>query len=363
MSENIKNSETPAIVLPEPGSLLISSSPHIRGRDSVAQVMLLVVLCLLPACFAGIWFFGFPALKVMLLCTCFCIFFEYLWCEVAKQPQTITNMSAALTGLILALNLSANAPWWLCMVGSFIAIVIAKQVFGGIGQNPFNPAAVARVALLVGFTKPMTDWVAPTAGKIFGLGTGVDATTCATPLALAKASVGSAEKMAQFTTPEFLWPCFTGNIGGCIGETSALALIIGGVALLLLRVVKCHIPIAILVTVFVFTFIANKFDPSLTPGPMFHLLTGGVLIGAFFMATDMVTSPVTSIGAIIFGVGIGVIACIVRIWGGFPEGMSFAIVIMNAFVPLIDKMCYKRPFGWQPGMGRAVLQPRRGEIK
>lgn len=334
--------ENKTIKMPVPGSLVISSSPHLHDKSTVSKIMLQVLLCLLPAAAAAIWFFGLPALKVMVYCMAFCMIFEYLWCKLMKTPNTLRDYSAAVTGLILAMNLPSHAQWWLCIVGSFVAIIVAKQVFGGLGQNPFNPATVGRVALLVGFTGPMTtQWVDPTPGALLGA---FDAQTCATPLTIAKAAAGNAEKMAE--VPMSYLDFFLGNMGGSLGETSVLALLIGAVGLFLFRLIKWEIPTAILATVAVFTWIVNVVSPASTPGPLFHLMTGGVMIGAFFMATDMVTSPLTRRGCLIFGAGIGIITCVIRIWGGFPEGMSFAIVIMNALVPLIDRLCYKRPFGW-----------------
>lgn len=311
--------------------------------------MLQVLLCLVPAVLAAIWFFGLPALKVMVYCVAFCMIFEYLWCKLLKQKSTLGDYSAAVTGLILALNISAHSQWWLCLVGSFVAIIIAKQVFGGLGQNPFNPAAVGRVALLVGFTGPMTtQWVAPTPGSLIGA---FDATTTATPLTLAKGCAGNVDQMAALQTAENCWHYFTGYMGGSLGETSALAILIGAAGLFAFRLIKWEIPAAILGTMAVFTWIVHLSSPATTPGPLFHLLTGGAMIGAFFMATDMVTSPMTRRGCFLFGAGIGVITCVIRIWGGFPEGMSFAIVIMNALVPLIDRFCFKRPFGWTHASG------------
>lgn len=362
MNENDMKTEQSKVRLPAEGSLILSSSPHLRTGDSTHKVMLLVILALIPAVLASVWFFGWNALRVVVYCMAFCALFEYIWCVLAKTGSTLSNLSALVTGLILALNVSPLTPWWLCLAGAFIAIIVAKQVFGGLGQNPFNPAAVARVAMLVGATGPMTMWMNPAPGAILGLADKVDAVASATPLAAAKAVAGNAAEIARYNSWDFLWNAFLGNVGGSLGETSALAILIGGIALIALRVIHCHIPLAIFVTITVFVWIVNLASPGLTPGPMFHLLTGGVMIGAFFMATDMVTSPVTHLGGVVFGVGIGVIVCVIRIWGSFPEGMSFAIVIMNALVPLIDKMCYKRPFGWHPSSVN-ILQPRRGEIK
>ena len=340
--------ENKEMKMPVPGSLIISSSPHLHDGATISGIMLQVLLCLLPAVVAAIWFFGLHALRVMALCVAFSMVFEFLWCKLMKTPNTTRDLSAAVTGLILALNLPSQAQWWLCMTGAFVAIIIAKEVFGGLGQNPFNPAAVGRVALLVGFTGPMTtQWVAP--APLFSCA--ADAASTATPLTLAKAAAGNADKMAQL--PINYLDYFLGNMGGSLGETSVLALLIGAVGLLLFRLIKWEIPVALLATVALFTWIVNLAAPAATPGPLFHLMTGGVMIGAFFMATDMVTSPLTRRGCWIFGAGIGVITCVIRIWGGFPEGMSFAIVIMNALVPLIDRLCYKRPFGWVHSHGGA----------
>ncbi len=341
-----------SIKLPEPGQLIVSSSPHVHDNSGTAKIMLQVILCLVPAILAAVWFFGLPALQVILLCTAFSILFEFGWNRLMRQHPTIGDFSAAVTGVILALNLPASAPWWMCAVGAFIAIVIAKQIYGGLGQNPFNPAAVARVALLVGFTAPMTTkWIAPQRGVFFY--DACDAVTTATPLSQANQLAGNASALAALQTSENYWNWFVGNMGGSLGETSALAILIGLAGLLAFRLIRWQIPAAILATVVVFAWIVNSVAPGVTPGPLFHLLTGGVMLGAVFMATDTVTSPVTAKGCVLFGIGIGVIASIIRIWGAYPEGMSFAIIIMNALVPLIDKVCYTRPFGWVAFRGGA----------
>ncbi len=361
MKQNTTAEQAEAVVLPPAGSLVLSTSPHVHDHETISSIMLKVLICMLPILVASVTVFGLNAIRVLLYCTAFSMLFEYLWCKAAKQPQTITDWSAAVTGVILALNLPATVPWWLCLVGSFIAIIIAKQVFGGLGQNPFNPAAVARVALLIGFAEPMTVWVKP----MQGFAKCCDLETGATVLSEAKMASGTVDAAAVFDklqSSDSLLTYFVGNMGGSLGETSALAILIGGIGLIACRLIKWEIPVAILGTAFVFTWIVNLVAPSLTPGPMFHMLTGGMMIGAFFMATDMVTSPVTHLGAFIFGALIGLLACIIRIWGGFPEGVSTAIVLMNALVPLIDRICYKRPFGWSPTSASA-LNMRRGEVK
>lgn len=359
--------ESESVILPEAGSLVLSTSPHVQDGDSVSKIMFKVILCLVPIMAASIYFFGFEALRVLLVTTVSAMVFELLWCLSTKRPQTVTDWSAAVTGIILALNLPANAPWWLCVTGSFIAVIVAKEIFGGLGQNPFNPAAVARVALLIGFAGAMTnfpDTVNP------------DIITGATPLTTAKylsqtpladLTTGATPVVAPgtgkfYSLTSHYGAFFMGDMKGSMGETCKLAILIGGLGLMFFRLIKWQIPLAMLGTTFIFTWIVNLAAPELTPGPVFHLMTGGMMIGAFFMATDMVTSPMTNMGAFIFGAAIGLISCVIRIWGAYPEGVSFAIVIMNALVPLIDRMCYRRPFGWT-STSASALNMRRGEIK
>lgn len=360
ITPEMKKTAADAIVLPEPGSLCLSSSPHVQSGETISEIMLKVLICLLPVAAAAISVFGLAAIRILLYCTASAMAFEFLWTSIAREKQTVTDWSAAVTGVILALNLPPSAPWWLCVTGSFIAIVIAKQVFGGLGQNPFNPAAVARVALLIGFAGPMTVWTKPLSGFF-----SPEILTGATPLGEAKLAAANGTAQQVFTSLESgnsLLQCFLGTTAGSLGETSALAILLGGLGLIFCRLIKWQIPFAMLGMTALFTWIVHLAAPELTPGPLFHLLSGGMMIGAFFMATDMVTSPMTNLGAFIFGAMIGLIACVIRIWGGYPEGVSFAIVIMNALVPLIDRLCYKRPFGWTPTSASA-LQMRRGEIK
>lgn len=359
--ENMK--QVDEVVLPPAGSLLLSTSPHVHQGESITTIMLKVLICLMPVVAASIAVFGFNAIRVLLYCAAFCFVFEYLWNLLLKQPQTVKDLSAVLTGVILALNLPPTAPWWLCLIGSFVAIIIAKQIFGGLGQNPFNPAAVARVALLIGFAGPMTKWTEPMQG--FLPHSVSSATTCATPLGEAQMAAGTGNADAVFhelESGDFMLQSFMGNIGGSLGETSTLAILLGGIGLILFRLIKWQIPFAIIGTTLLFTWIVNLSCPTLTPGPLFHICTGGLMLGAFFMATDMVTSPITHRGALIYGMMIGLITCVIRIWGAYPDGVSFSIVIMNALVPLIDRFCYKRPFGWSPTSASA-LQMRRNEVK
>jgi len=358
MPEEMKEAEKgEKVLLPEPSQLLLSASPHVQAPGSVADIMRKVLICLMPACAAGVAFFGLNALRIIVLTTAFCLIFEWLCCLIARRPSTLGDWSAAVTGVLLALNLPPGVPWWICMIGAFIAIAAAKAVFGGLGQNPFNPAAVARVALLVGFAEPMTTFYKPLQGFL----PSSDFVTGATPLALAKAAE-TAEEIGLLESAEKLAGGFFGFTGGSIGETCVPAILIGGIVLLFLRVISWHIPCAMLGTAFFFTWIVHLAQPALTPGPLFHLCSGGLMLGAFFMATDMVTSPITVRGKLIFGASIALIACVIRIWGAYPEGVSFAIVIMNALVPLIDRFSHKHPFGWHPANVQRYAM-RRGEVK
>ena len=321
---------TPSIQLPDATKLVVSNSPHIRGNETISKVMVQVLIALLPAVIAAVWFFGLAALKVMVLCTVGCIAVEEIWNKCAKRAPTWKDGSAAITGLLLAMNLSAGAPWWICVLGCLLAIILGKQLFGGLGFNPFNPALVARVALLIGFPSLMTSWVVPNPGNL----TACDAMTGATPLGAQGEAVASLSNL------------FTGNVGGCLGETSALALLLGGAFLVIRKLIKWQVPAAFIGTVVVISGLVHAINPEITQTPIYHVLAGGLLIGAFFMATDMVTSPMTAKGALIFGFGCGLITSVIRIWGGYPEGVSFSILFMNALTPLIDRYTIGKPFGY-----------------
>jgi electron transport complex protein RnfD len=317
---------TPTIQLPDPSRLVVSNSPHMRSGETIPKIMFTVVLAMLPACLAGIWFFGLSALKVLLLCTLSCIVFEEGWNKLFKRSSSWKDGSAIITGILLGMNLNAGVPWWVCVLGGFLAIILGKQLFGGLGFNPFNPALVARVGLLIGLPEIMTTWNATRS-------MGADVVSTATPLG-----------MAPGTTP--LNDMLTGNIGGCLGETSAIALLVGGAILIVFKLIKWEVPLAFIGSVFVITGIAHLVDPETYHSPVVHVLTGGLLLGAFFMATDMVTSPMTRTGAWIFGLGCGVMTSLIRLWGSYPEGVSFSILFMNALTPLIDRATIRKPFGF-----------------
>jgi len=322
--------ETTVVQLPDATKLVVSNSPHIRGGETISKIMVQVFIALLPAAIAAVWFFGLAALEVMVLCTAGCIAVEEIWNKCAKRSSTWKDGSAALTGLLLAMNLSSGAPWWICILGCLLAIGLGKQLFGGLGYNPFNPALVARVALLIGFPQLMTSWVVPNPGKWLAC----DALTGATPLAATGNELASISNL------------FYGNVGGCLGETSALALLIGGLFLLVRKLIKWQVPASFIGTVAIISGVAHHFNPELTPPALYHVLAGGLMIGAFFMATDMVTSPMTANGALIVGFGCGLITSVIRIWGGYPEGVSFSILFMNALTPLIDRYTIGKPFGY-----------------
>lgn len=317
----------------------LSSSPHVHSGETTREVMRAVLYSLVPACGVAVYFFGLRALVVLLIATLGCLAAEAVCQRLMGQPVTITDGSAALTGVLLALNLPPSSPWWLTLLGAVIAIVIGKQVYGGLGSNPFNPALVARVVLLISFPVQMTTWSAPAP-----LGSGLDLVTTATPLGEWKNAVmltGSLPPEMQGRSFDY----FLGNMPGCVGEVSALALLLGAAYLFWRRILTWHIPLTFLGTVVVISGVFWLISPDQYPNPLFHLLTGGLILGAFFMATDMVTSPVSIRGMLVFGMGCGVLTVLIRLYGGYPEGVSFAILLMNAATPLIDRYTRPRTFG------------------
>jgi electron transport complex protein RnfD len=314
---------------------LVSSSPHLHDGQSIAGIMRLVIIALAPASLFSIYIFGLNAVRVIVLSVASAILFEALSQRIMRRTVRIRDYSAALTGLLLALNLPPTSPWWLIVVGSFFAIVVAKQIYGGLGYNPFNPALVGRVVLLISFPVHMTArWVSPSPW-------GLDAVTTATPLGRIRESLISQGRIDLHLTQHEWLDLLIGNRAGCLGEVSVVLLLVGGIFLLAKRVISWHTPVAFIGTVWLITGIFHLVDPSRYANPSFHIITGGLFIGAFFMATDYVTSPITGRGMLIFGAGCGLITVIIRLFGSYPEGVSFAILFMNAVTPLIDR--YVRP--------------------
>ena len=324
--------------------LYVSASPHIHQNDSVRKIMWSVVIALLPALLVSIYYFGLPVLLITMVSIGSCLLFEYLIQRfLLKGDVTIGNGSAVITGLLLAFNLPANLPLWMVVVGALVAIGIGKMVFGGLGMNLFNPALVGRVFLLISYPVEMTSWPAPT--PIWNLK--IDALTGPTPLGIIKEGISHGETISEMTQmgkiPSSI-DMLIGQMGGSFGEISAIALLIGAVFLMIRKVITWHIPVAFILTAFIFAAIFNLVNPEIYANPFFHLVTGGMILGAFFMATDMVTSPTSKSGMLVFGVGCGLLTIIIRIFGAYPEGASFAILLMNAFVPLINKGFKPKPF-------------------
>lgn len=310
-------------------NLMVAPSPHIKDSLTTKQIMIHVVIALVPAVIAATYYFGIRALMMTVICVAGCVVFEHLFAMLTKRPTTIGDFSAVVTGVILACNLPAALPFWMALVGCFLAIVVIKGLFGGIGCNFANPAATARIFMLISFATPMTTWIAPR---------GVDATATATPLALlANGGEALATATPAQTLPS-LMQMFLGQRGGSLGETCALALIIGGVYLIAKGIIDWKTPVAVIGSVFVFALLFGQ-------DPFYAILSGGVMIGAFFMATDYSTSPVTDKGKVIFAVGIGFITMVIRCFCSYPEGISFAILLMNIITPHIDNLTITKPFG------------------
>ncbi|HIV17760.1 MAG TPA: RnfABCDGE type electron transport complex subunit D [Candidatus Merdivicinus intestinigallinarum] len=315
--------------------LIVSPSPHIRSERTARNIMLDVIIALCPAVIASVILFGWRAFLIEAVCVASCVLIEYLCRVLMKREQTIGDLSAVVTGLLLALNLPVTIPMWVAVFGCFIAIAVTKQLFGGIGQNFANPAIAARVILLASFGGYMTNFTAP-----FDY-SGVDAVASATPLALlaggadAVTSASSAAGGAQLPS---LMQMFLGVKAGCIGEVSALALLIGGVYLVARRVIKPITPLVFIGTVFVFSGILGA-------DPVYQILSGGLMIGAIFMATDYATTPTTNWGKVVFGLGAGLLTVLIRQYGNYPEGVSFAILLMNILTPQIDKLLTRKPLG------------------
>ena len=346
-------------------NLMVNNSPHIQSSTTIKSIMWEVCLALIPALIMGIYNFGLRALLTVVICILGAVCSEYLIQKfLRKIPTTISDGSAVLTGLLLGLCLPVYTPFWISFAGGIIAISLGKQVFGGLGQNIFNPAHVARAILLISWPAYLTTWIKTGfTTDIFAVDAvsksstlfSIDAITTATPLGLLKETAKSGQTMGCLMEQsnsiiDFVMKnlnltfsdLFLGlKLSGSIGETSKLALLIGAIFLLIRKHISWHAPVTMVITVFVGAFCYSRnLDYA-----MFHLLTGGLFLGAIFMATDMVTSPITPRGKVIFGLGCGLLTLLIRLFGSYPEGVCFSILIMNAFVPLIDKFCRKQPFG------------------
>jgi len=316
--------------------LLVSPSPHIHSVDSTDRLMRDVIIALCPALIVSILFYGWRELLLDFTTIAACVAIEWAICRFLMKKGSLFNAySAALTGLLLALNLPSSTPVWIALVGSLFAIGVVKMTFGGLGQNVFNPAMAGRVFLLISFPAAMTNWAAVSTGFIHSS----DAVTGATLLGIYKEGGVEAIKAACGVNALFF------NIGGSAGEISIIALLAGFVYLLARKVIRPYITLSIWATVALFSLTFYLIDPSTYTGPLFNLCTGGLMLGSIFMATDYVTSPMSDKGGIIFGCGIGLLTMLIRYFGSYPEGMSFAILIMNAFVPLINKFCHQKKYG------------------
>jgi electron transport complex protein RnfD len=327
-------------------TLIISPSPHQLGSNSVKKLMYGVIIALIPTTISSIVFFGLGAIVVILTAVISCVLFEYLITKyILKKESTVMDGSAALTGLLLAFNLPSNLPVWLIIIGSFVAIGIGKMTFGGLGNNPFNPALVGRVFLLISWPVQMTSWPKPSLiwEKVLGY---TDVSTGATPLGQLAEAMRNNDNMSTLAQkiPDNM-ELFVGYMGGSAGEIGGLALVLGLLWMLYKKIITWHIPISVIGSTALFTGILWLINPDAYMDPIFHLLTGGLLLGAIFMATDYVTSPMSKRGMIVYGIGIGVLTVVIRLWGSFPEGVSFAILIMNAFVPLINMYMKPKRFG------------------
>lgn len=315
-------------------SLYVSPSPHIHGGDSISKNMYGVLIALVPAFLVSLYSFGLGALIVTATSVLACVIFEYLIQRfLMKKEPTLCDGSAILTGVLLAFNVPSNLPIWIILIGALAAIGIGKMSFGGLGNNIFNPALVGRVFLLISFPAQMTTWPIADAFPM----TYTDAQTGATVLSLM--NEGALDQLPSFVD------IIVGHMSGSLGEVSAIALLIGFAFMLWKKIITWHIPVSILATVFVFTGLLHLINPVAYASPFIHLLSGGLLLGSIFMATDYVTSPMSKNGMIVYGVGIGLLTAVIRIFGSYPEGMSFAILIMNAFTPLINSYIKPKHFG------------------
>ena len=315
-------------------NLAVSSAPHLVSKMDTRNTMAMVILALVPSFLVSIYVFGMRVILLTLVCVVASVGFEWIYNKAMKKRQTAGDCSAALTGVLIAFNVPSNFPYWMAVIGCFVAIIIVKQLYGGIGRNIVNPAITARIVLFISFATEMTTWPTPRMAA-------TDAVTSATPLGiLAEGSVSDLPSNTEM---------FLGFIGGSMGEVSAVALLIGGLFLIWKKVISPIIPACFIGTVFVIAFLYYSFsgdvDASALDMAIFHVCAGGVMLGAFFMATDYVTSPIMPLGKVIMGVGCGIITMVVRLWGAYPEGVSFSILLMNIMTPLIDQLCIKLTYG------------------
>ena len=325
--------------------LNISGSPHVHSDESTKKIMWRVNLALVPMLLTGIAFFGLNALLISLVSVACCCLFQWLIEKfILKVPSTVCDGSAVVTGLLLAFNVPATADMiWLVALGALVAIGVGKMSFGGLGKNPFNPALVGRVFMLISFPVQMTTW--PTVGKWFPMS--LDTVSGATPLGVIKEGLKNGQSMSEIMANNdlpSLMDIFLGHMGGSFGEVCALAILIGAIYLLCCKIISWHIPVAFIGTAFIFSCILWLADPTQFIDPVTTILTGGIMLGACFMATDMVTSPMSKSGQLIFGAGCGLLTIIIRNWGAYPEGVSFAILLMNSVTPLINRWCKPQRF-------------------
>lgn len=299
--------------------LIVSPSPHDENYTKTSTIMLNVIIALIPALAAAVWFFGMRVITLTAVCVSSCILFEWICRKIMKRENTISDLSAVVTGVILAMNLPVTLPYWVAVIGAFVAIVIVKQLFGGLGQNFANPAITARIVLMVSFPGAMTNWIAPKEAY--------DAVSSATPLALGEGA----------ELPSYL-DLFLGNVGGCLGETCALALLAGGLYLAARRIISLAAPVSFIGVLALLSAIAGE-------DPLYQILAGGVFLGAFFMATDYATTPITAKGKIVFGIGCGIITFVIRRFGSYPEGVSYSILLMNVLTPYIEQLTRTKALG------------------
>jgi len=325
--------------------LKVSGSPHVHTDSSIKSIMYGVVYALVPAMLISIYFFGLDAVRVLLISVIACMAIEYLVQKyLMKTAITVTDGSAVITGVLLAFNVPSNLPWWILVIGAIVSIGVGKMSFGGLGKNIFNPALVGRVFMLISFPVQMTSWPVPK--PLFAEGV-TDAITGPTPLAIMKEGLAAGKTVSQIMPeiPDYVENLMVGFQGGCIGEVSAFALILGAIYMLFRKIITWHIPLSYIGGAVIFSGILWLANPEQFVDPLFHLVTGGMMLGVFYMATDMVSSPMSVKGQWIFGLGCGVLTILIRVFGAYPEGVSFAILIMNAFVPIIDRGFKPARFG------------------